>query len=77
MSDAALHFKPGPYLAYKHALMLAVAGKPDEAVALLKLALAIYPDSAGELVHEIKGHSPAVQEKAALLVEMINAKQGK
>ncbi len=77
LSEAALHFKPGPYLAYKHALLLAVAGKHNEAAALLKLALAIYPDSAGELVQDIKGYSPALQKKAALLVEMINAKQGK
>ena len=77
MGDAALRFMPGPYLAYRQALMLAVASKQAEAEAMLKLALASYPDSAAEFVKDINGYSPAIQKKAKFLVGIINAREGK
>jgi hypothetical protein len=72
--EHALHFMPGPYLAYRDVLLLALADKPNEATVLLTQALNAYPAGAENLVKDLQSYSPAAQQKTGYLLEIIKAK---
>jgi len=74
LSEKALGFMPTSQQAYRHVLLLALAGQQQEARSLLQKALKAYPAGAVVFVKDLKESSPDVQQKTAYLVEMANSK---
>ena len=53
MSESAMHFAPATQIVFKHALLLALAGRTDEAHVQLRRAVRGYPDSIAQFVEEL------------------------
>ena len=75
LGDTAIHFMPTSELVYRQALLLALAGKPDESATLLRQALKAYPAGAAAFVKDLQSSSPDVQQKTAFLVDIIEAQK--
>jgi O-antigen ligase len=52
--DRATHFAPAPIVAYRQALLLALAGKREPALGQLDRALSVYPEDAQSVVSQLR-----------------------
>ncbi len=54
LADRAVHFAPVSVVAYRYALLLALAGSREAALAQLERSLRVYPDEAGEVAAQLE-----------------------
>ncbi len=71
----AIRFIPNPITICKHIVRLAMAGRHDESVDLLGKFLKAFPARINDIDDEIKTYPPAIRQKAAYLLEIINLRQ--
>lgn len=70
----AMHFAPVPILVYRRALLLALAGERDAALAQLERALRVYPDDSGEIIEELEKLARHNPREFAPLLELAAAR---
>jgi len=54
LASRVAHFAPVPVVTYRHALLLALAGEREEALAQLERSLRVYPGDAGDVAGQLE-----------------------
>lgn len=70
----ATHFAPVPVVVYRHALLLALAGEREAALAQLEQSLRVYPEEAGDVVAQLEALASRRPAGFAPLLELAKAR---
>jgi hypothetical protein len=70
----AVRFAPTPFLSYRYAMLLALAGQFEAALAQFKRSLRVYPEEAGEAVAELRSAARDRPDAIRPLLELAAAR---
>lgn len=74
LATRVMHFAPVSAVVYRQALLTALAGQHETAIAQLKRALSVYPEDAGEIALQLKELLASRPREFAPLLELVAAK---
>lgn len=74
LTTRAMHFAPASVVVYRQALLLALAGKREEALARLEQALRVYPEEAGDIVSQLEELARRRHDEFTPLLELAAAR---